>query len=73
MSDKQYIKMYPAVRFSFEGQIVSAEYFEAYKFYNYFLMTQTGLIAFSSDKKHEVMSKLKVTVSTSQYKFTEVK
>jgi len=73
MADKQYIKMSPSVKLSFEGVIVSSEYFEAYKFYNCFLMTPTGIIAFSTDKRYEINQKVKVIISTSQYKFTEVK
>lgn len=73
MAEKTFINVLPEIRLTIKGKIVTATYNEAFKFYSYFLLGDTGLFAFLSDKEHKIGEVADIKISCKQYKFYEVK
>lgn len=72
-AQKTYVNLLPPFKVQVKGQVCSADYNEAYKFWNYFMMTPGGLVQFTSDKQYKVGGEVIVNLVTKQYKFNEAK
>ena len=73
MAEKTYINVYPEIRLQVEGQVVTAQFNEAFKFWSYFIMAKEGLLCFSSEKAHKIGEKASFVLTSKQYKMFEAK